>query len=171
MRADDEFRRRVAIKVLRPDARSAGLVKRFGGLVAVDNVDLSLERGTILGMIGINGAGKTTVMNCINGIYRSDAGRVRCNGRDITNLTPHEIAKTGVGRTFQVPRIFHRMTLIDNLMVTSLDSSDSDAPTSRVKASRQLSGPCPLEWCTKHREPSWAEAQAAAAGSAAGSTV
>lgn len=106
---------------------AVGLVKRFGGLVAVDNVDLSLERGTILGMIGINGAGKTTVMNCINGIYRSDAGRVHCNGRDITNLTPHQIAKTGVGRTFQVPRIFHRMTLIDNLLVTSLDSSDSDA--------------------------------------------
>jgi len=82
---------------------------------------------SILGMIGINGAGKTTVMNCINGIYRSDAGQVFCDGRDITHLTPHEIAKTGIGRTFQVPRIFQRMTLIDNLMVTALDSGDSDA--------------------------------------------
>lgn len=105
----------------------AGLVKRFGGLVAVDNVSFSIERGSILGMIGINGAGKTTVMNCINGIYRADGGKVTCNGRDITNLSPHAIARSGIGRTFQVPRIFHRMTLIDNLLVTSLDSSDSDA--------------------------------------------
>ena len=104
-----------------------GLVKRFGGLVAVDNVSFALARGNILGMIGINGAGKTTVMNCISGIYRADAGQVFCDGRDITHLSPHAIAKTGIGRTFQVPRIFHRMTLIDNLMVTSLDSADSDA--------------------------------------------
>ncbi len=106
---------------------TGGLVKRFGGLVAVDNVALTLERGSVLGMIGINGAGKTTVMNCVNGIYKSDAGSVVFNGVDITNRTPHAIAKSGVGRTFQVPRIFHRMTLIDNLMVTELDSADSDA--------------------------------------------
>ena len=107
--------------------RTAGLVKRFGGLVAVDNVSFGLEHGSILGMIGINGAGKTTVMNCINGMYRADGGQIFCDGRDITNLSPHAIAKSGVGRTFQVPRIFHRMTLIDNLLVTSLDSGDSDA--------------------------------------------
>ena len=103
-----------------------GLTKRFGGLIAVAGIDMTLRRGTILGMIGINGAGKTTAMNCINGLYHSDGGKVFLNGTDITHRTPHEIARLGVGRTFQVPRIFNRMSLIDNLLVTSLDSSLSD---------------------------------------------
>ena len=103
-----------------------GLTKRFGGLIAVAGIDMTLKRGTILGMIGINGAGKTTAMNCITGLYYSDGGKVFLNGTDITHRTPHEIARLGVGRTFQVPRIFNRMSLIDNLLVTSLDSSLSD---------------------------------------------
>jgi branched-chain amino acid transport system ATP-binding protein len=104
-----------------------GLRKSFGGLVAVDGLDFRVERSTILGMIGINGAGKTTVMNCLNGIYRSDAGRVLFEGIDITHWTPHAIARAGIGRTFQVPRVFRRMTLIENLLVPMLGSGDSDA--------------------------------------------
>jgi branched-chain amino acid transport system ATP-binding protein len=65
-------------------------------------------------------------MNCINGIYRSDAGRVVIDGHDVSHRTPHEIAAHGVGRTFQVPRTFHRMTLIDNLLVPVLGSSRLD---------------------------------------------
>jgi branched-chain amino acid transport system ATP-binding protein len=103
-----------------------GLVKRFGGLVAVDGLDFEVPRNTVLGMIGINGAGKTTVMNCINGLYRSDAGRITLGDKDITGKTPHEIAHHGVGRTFQVPRVFRRMTLIDNLLTTVLDSRLGD---------------------------------------------
>jgi branched-chain amino acid transport system ATP-binding protein len=103
-----------------------GLRKSFGGLVAVDELDFRVERGTILGMIGINGAGKTTVMNCLNGIYRSDAGRVLFEGVDITHWTPHAIARAGIGRTFQVPRVFRRMTLIENLLVPMLKSGESD---------------------------------------------
>lgn len=103
-----------------------GLTKRFGGLVAVNGVDLAVRRGSIVGLIGINGAGKTTLMNCINGIYRSDHGTVRIGGTDATRMTPHEIAHLGVGRTFQVPRTFHRMTLIDNVLVPVLDSRESD---------------------------------------------
>lgn len=104
-----------------------GLRKSFGGLVAVDGLEFRVERGTILGMIGINGAGKTTVMNCLNGIYRSDAGRVLFEDADITHWTPHAIARAGIGRTFQVPRVFRRMTLIENLLVPMLKSGDSDA--------------------------------------------
>jgi branched-chain amino acid transport system ATP-binding protein len=103
-----------------------GLRKSFGGLVAVDGLDFRVERGTILGMIGINGAGKTTVMNCVNGIYHSDAGHVLFAGVDITHWTPHAIARAGIGRTFQVPRVFRRMTLIENLLVPMLKSGESD---------------------------------------------
>ena len=103
------------------------LTKRFGGLVAVNRVSLRVGRGKIAGLIGINGAGKSTLMNCIGGTYRTDEGRVVFHGHDITRLTPHEIAKAGIGRTFQIPRIFHRMTLIDNLMVPMLGSTRSDA--------------------------------------------
>jgi branched-chain amino acid transport system ATP-binding protein len=112
--------------VSEPILAVTGLVKRFGGLVAVDQVSFALARGTITGLIGINGAGKSTLMNCINGIYRSDAGRVTIDGHDVTHRPPHEIAMLGVGRTFQVPRTFHRMTLIDNLLVPVLRSSKDD---------------------------------------------
>ena len=107
-----------------------GLSKRFGGLVAVDDLSFEVPRGTILGMIGINGAGKTTVMNCVNGLYKSDAGRITLNGTDISRKTPHDIAHQGLGRTFQVPRVFRRMTLIENLLSTVLDSKLSDAELS-----------------------------------------
>ncbi len=104
-----------------------GLSKRFGGLVAVDDLSFQAPRNTILGMIGVNGAGKTTVMNCISGLYSSDTGRISLDGKDITNKTPHDIAHHGLGRTFQVPRVFRRMTLIENLLSTVLDSPLSDA--------------------------------------------
>lgn len=104
-----------------------GLSKRFGGLVAVDDLSFQAPRNAILGMIGVNGAGKTTVMNCISGLYSSDTGRITLDGKDITNKTPHDIAHHGLGRTFQVPRVFRRMTLIENLLSTVLDSPLSDA--------------------------------------------
>lgn len=99
---------------------TTGLVKRFGGLTALDGVDLAASPGEVLGIIGVNGAGKTTLMNCICGLYRPDAGDVVLGGERVTGLTPHEIARRGVGRTFQVPRVFRRMSLIDNLLVPVL---------------------------------------------------
>lgn len=97
------------------------LHKHFGGLVALDGIELEARAGEVLGIIGVNGAGKTTLMNCICGIYRADRGRVSIGGRDMTGLSPHEIAHAGVGRTFQVPRVFRKMSLIDNLLVPVLD--------------------------------------------------
>ncbi len=102
------------------------LYKHFGGLAALDGIELEARAGEVLGIIGVNGAGKTTLMNCICGIYRADRGRVSIGGRDMTGLTPHEIAHAGVGRTFQVPRVFRKMSLIDNLLVPVLDRDQTD---------------------------------------------
>ncbi len=103
-----------------------GLYKHFGGIAALDGVELVARAAEVLGIIGVNGAGKTTLMNCICGIYRADRGRVSIGGRDMTGLTPHEIAHAGVGRTFQIPRVFRKMSLIDNLLVPVLDRADPD---------------------------------------------
>jgi branched-chain amino acid transport system ATP-binding protein len=103
------------------------LAKRFGGLVALDGVDLKVEAGETLGIIGVNGAGKTTLMNCICGLYQPDAGDVFVAGERVTGQPPHVIAHRGVGRTFQVPRVFRKMSLIDNLLVPVLDRRASDA--------------------------------------------
>ncbi|MCA1241481.1 ABC transporter ATP-binding protein [Stappia stellulata] len=103
-----------------------GLVKRFGGNVAVNQATLEVGRGTIVGLIGINGAGKSTLMNCIAGMYRADEGRVEFDGQNLIGLTPHEIAAAGIGRTFQVPRTFERLTLIDNLMIPMLNRPESE---------------------------------------------
>ncbi|AZY47955.1 ABC transporter ATP-binding protein [Bordetella avium] len=93
------------------------LKKRFGGLVALQGVDVDVPRGAILGVIGMNGSGKTTMLNCINGLYTPDEGRIELDGQDIAGKPVHEVARLGVGRTFQVPRIFRQLSLLDNLDV------------------------------------------------------
>lgn len=93
------------------------LKKRFGGLVALQGVDMHVPRGSILGIIGMNGSGKTTMLNCINGIYTPDEGSIELDGKEIGGRQIHEVARLGVGRTFQVPRIFRQLTLLDNLEV------------------------------------------------------
>jgi branched-chain amino acid transport system ATP-binding protein len=80
--------------------------KRFGGIVAVDDVDLQLHRGQILGLIGQNGAGKTTLLDCISGFLPIEGGRIELLGRDITDLAPHERAALGLGRSFQEAKLF-----------------------------------------------------------------
>ena len=111
------------------------LSKRFGGLHAVQDLSFAVARNTVVGLIGVNGAGKTTVMNCINGLYDADAGKVVLDGRDISGLSAHDIAHAGLGRTFQVPRVFRRMTLVDNLLATVLDRPESDRiQTERAEA-------------------------------------
>ena len=99
-----------------------GLQKRFGGLVALAGVSLSVPDRHILGIIGMNGSGKTTLLNCINGLYVPDAGTIDFDGKQLGGLPVHEVARLGVGRTFQVPRIFPHLTLLDNLDVSQLQT-------------------------------------------------
>ncbi len=91
--------------------------KHFGGIPALDGVSLSVEEGKIHGVIGPNGAGKTTMFNVINAVYTAEKGTILFKGREITGLKSNKIANMGIGRTFQVPRVFNEMTLMDNMMV------------------------------------------------------
>src|ERR1700691_4542590 len=91
-----------------------GLTKRFGGLVAVKEMSLSIEAGKILGLIGPNGSGKSTVMKLIMGIERPDAGSVRISGTEVAGWPSHRIARMGAGMVFQHSRPLHRQTLLGN---------------------------------------------------------
>ena len=100
-----------------PLLETRGLSIRFGGLIAVSGVDLSLKAGEILCIIGPNGAGKSTLFNMISGIYRPSAGKVLLDGRDITGTPAHRIAEAGIARTFQSSRLFTDLTLVDNVVI------------------------------------------------------
>lgn len=96
---------------------ATGVTKRFGGLVANDQVDLRLETGQIVGLIGPNGSGKSTFFNCISGYYNLDGGQVLFDGHDISGLPANRICELGIARTFQLVRAFANMTVLDNVMV------------------------------------------------------
>ncbi len=94
--------------------------KNFGGLLAVDKVTLKIEAHAIVGLIGPNGAGKTTLTNLIDGVYAPAGGAILLNGERVDGLKPYQIARRGIGRTFQVTRAFRRMTVMDNMLVPGL---------------------------------------------------
>jgi branched-chain amino acid transport system ATP-binding protein len=102
-----------------PVLRTQGLTKRFGGLVAVDNVDIALESGRVHAIIGPNGAGKTTLFNVVSGMQAPDAGRVFFAGQDITGLKPHQISRRGIKRTMQIKSVFPNLSVADNLWITA----------------------------------------------------
>jgi ABC-type branched-subunit amino acid transport system ATPase component len=94
-----------------------GLAKRFGGIVAVDRCSFAVEEGTITGLIGPNGSGKTTVFNMVTGYLRADAGAVRFDGHDVRRPDPTRLYRRGLSRTFQQSRVFPQLTLIENLVL------------------------------------------------------
>lgn len=96
------------------------LTKRFGGIVALKGVSLRFDKSEIVGLIGPNGSGKTTLVNTIGGIYTPEAGHIFFNGTDISKMKSHQVARLGIGRTFQVTRAFRRMTVTENLLVPGL---------------------------------------------------
>ncbi len=98
-----------------------GVTRRFGGHRAVDDVSFQVQPGTITGLIGPNGAGKTTVFNLIAGALRPTAGRIALGARRLDGLPPHRVLRAGVARTFQIPRPFAAMTVLENLMLAGQD--------------------------------------------------
>jgi branched-chain amino acid transport system ATP-binding protein len=100
-----------------PLLRVAGVVVRFGGVIAVNGVSFEVGRSQICGLIGPNGAGKTTLFNCISGIYRTNAGEILFEGRSLAGEPRHRMAGLGIGRTFQNVALFRTMTVRDNILV------------------------------------------------------
>ncbi|MET7750643.1 ABC transporter ATP-binding protein [Micromonospora sp. NPDC005367] len=92
------------------------LTKAFGGVVALDDASVAFRHGQVNALIGPNGSGKTTFFNCVTGMIRADSGRTVYRGRDITRAAPHAVAHAGIGRTFQLCRVFPRMSALDNVL-------------------------------------------------------
>ena len=128
-----------------PMLKLENLQKHFGGLKAVDGIDLEVAPGTVHALIGPNGSGKTTSLNVVNGIYKPTAGKIALDGIDVTNLKPHDRAGLGMGRTFQNIRLFQSMTALENVMVGAQREnnpieSGREALTQRAMAALQFVG-------------------------------
>jgi branched-chain amino acid transport system permease protein len=126
-----------------PMLSAKNIVKRFGGLAATDNVTMNLRKGEILGLIGPNGAGKTTIFNQLSGFIIPDAGTVEVideAGHKVSPRAPHEFAKAGIGRTFQIVQPFGKLTVLENIMIGALHKcrSTSDARLKALKVARHV---------------------------------
>jgi branched-chain amino acid transport system ATP-binding protein len=117
------------------------LTKRFGGLVAVDGLTMAVPSGQIRGLIGPNGSGKTTTVNVLSGLYRSDGGEIHLCGQRTDRLRPHQITACGVARTFQISKLFGHMTVLENVLLPALAALDrgSRRPMAEIRdRGRQL---------------------------------
>jgi branched-chain amino acid transport system ATP-binding protein len=101
-----------------------GVSKRFGGLSALDGVSMAIRSGVVTGVIGPNGAGKTTLFNCLTGYVRPTRGTVHVEGANVTGRSPSAIARMGIARTFQIPRVFPSLSVLDNAMLGKRSSGE-----------------------------------------------
>jgi ABC-type branched-subunit amino acid transport system ATPase component len=113
-----------------------GLTKRFLGVTAVDAIDVSIEAGELVSLIGPNGSGKTTLFNCVTGYLAPDGGRVLFHGRDVTGVAAHRIARLGVGRTFQLVSVFPRLSALENLLTFLQQHQEENVLARLVRAPR-----------------------------------
>ena len=122
-----------------------GLVKRFGGFTAVNNVSFRVEQGEILGLIGPNGSGKSTIFNMLSGTLVPTAGSILFDGAEIAGKAPHRIINGGIGRTFQIPRPFRRLTIFENVELAGYygrgSHSRAEADDAAEKALRMVGLP------------------------------
>lgn len=117
-----------------PVIEAEGLIKRFGGMTAVNGASFSVEQGGLLGVIGPNGSGKTTTLNILNGALRPDEGVVRVNGREMQGKSSTALVEAGVTRTFQNPRVFSTITAMENMLIPVLHSGGRRRSSWREKA-------------------------------------
>jgi branched-chain amino acid transport system ATP-binding protein len=117
-----------------------GLTKRFGGFTAVANVSFGVEPGEILGLIGPNGSGKSTIFNMLSGALIPNGGSIRLEGREIAGLAPHRITNLGVGRTFQIPRPFRRLSILENVMLAGFYGQGRHSRAKAVEAAERAIG-------------------------------
>jgi ABC-type branched-subunit amino acid transport system ATPase component len=117
-----------------------GIVKRFGGLTALDHVSIEIETGELLGLIGPNGSGKTTFLNVLSGFYRPEQGDVRFEGQSVVGREPSALAAAGIARSFQVTKIFRRISVLENLLVPGLTDWSVTPRQAAEKALKILDG-------------------------------
>ena len=116
------------------------VTRRFGGIVAIDDVSLDVEQGQIVGLIGPNGAGKTTLFNIVTRLYKPDSGALEFNGKSLLHTPPHRVVRRGIARTFQNVELFRTMTVLDNVLVGSYSvTRPFRSGTSEAKAKEVLS--------------------------------
>jgi branched-chain amino acid transport system permease protein len=129
----------IAVTETTPLLKLEGMEKFFGGLRAVDGIDLEVSRGTVHALIGPNGSGKTTTLNVVNGIYKPTGGRIFIDGEDVTLKSPHERAGHGLGRTFQNIRLFPSMPALENVMVGAQRDNNPIEPGNVALRARAMS--------------------------------
>ncbi len=111
-----------------------GITKRFGGFTALDNVDLTLAAGERLGLIGPNGSGKSTLVNCITGVLIAEEGAVNFDGHDVSKLAAHQRIRRGLARSFQIPKPFASMTVVENLCIPLIYAAPAGSTSKRRSA-------------------------------------
>jgi branched-chain amino acid transport system ATP-binding protein len=115
----------------------SGLTKRFGGFTAVSNVSFEVEKGEILGLIGPNGSGKSTIFNVLAGALAPNGGSIRFEGHEIGGQAPHRIINLGIGRTFQIPRPFRRLSIFDNVLLAGFYGQGGRSRAQALEAAQQ----------------------------------
>ena len=135
MSLDHESPRRVPAPA--PLLEIRDITKTYGGLVAVNRASFSVDAGSITALIGPNGAGKTTAFDIISGVAVPDSGRIIFDGRDITGLMAHKIAKQGMGRTFQITRELRDMTVLENMVASTVPNNLSSLLGGRIRAAER----------------------------------
>jgi branched-chain amino acid transport system ATP-binding protein len=124
--------------------------KNFGGHQAVDQVSFSLQSGTIGGLIGPNGAGKTTLFNCLAGFLKPSSGQILLNGKDVTGLAACDVFAAGLARTFQIPRPFPEMSVLDNVMVAAIEQTGERFWNNWLRPGRVRQQECQTREAARH---------------------